>query len=66
MAARGYLAVRYAKFGDVPEHVVSAYMRLVSSGLCGELTPSTPIASRRVRLQTTTTRRASRLVRVGS
>jgi AcrR family transcriptional regulator len=39
MAARGYLALRYAKFGDVPEHVVSAYMRLVSSGLCGQLTP---------------------------
>jgi AcrR family transcriptional regulator len=39
MAARGYLALRYAKSGDLPEHVVNAYMRLVSSGLCGQLTP---------------------------
>ena len=36
MAARGYLALRYAKSGDVPEHVVRAYMRLVCSGLCGQ------------------------------
>jgi len=39
MAARGYLALRYAKSGDVPEHVVRVYMRLVSSGLCGQLAP---------------------------